>query len=1155
MKNSIFLGVSILLTVVSSANSPIGYKLSDDYSLAVNGVKAEVIRVPSPEVRIAEKDCHPYSYAPITSEKDIEIALSSSLYDLSKAVILPESKGVKGVWKDGQLSFRMSPPQTLVIEPNGRHGMLVIAVSKPEKNIPNPKDRRVKYFAPGVHRPEKIILKSDETLYLAPGAWVEGIVVGTGDNITVCGSGVLSGAPWPWRKGPIDQDTNINPIGHLLTFTGNNLNIRDITAFSSFGWTTVLNNVTNAVVENYKVVSGRCVNDDGIDISQCKDVTIRNTFIRTQDDCIAPKWAGENLVVSNCTFITDESNIVRIGYECNRGESFKNLLFKDIDVLHLSMSKRGPERYWSNCVMLLQAANEGTIEDVVFDDWRIREFGKGDVFFLAKTMSIKEAGRCFTHRGGWIRNVTVRNPSMPMTVTSDMLHSIEKDPEHTVRDVKLVVSPPTKLPLVPMPQKVRETGGSFTGNVHAVAKELVDTSLTQEGYKLSVRLDGIDIHASSAAGFFYARKTLDQIIVNKDGLQVCPCVEIEDAPAYPWRGVLVDDARHFFGKEAIKKMIVAMGRVKMNVLHWHLTDDQGWRIQLDKWPELIKWGASRAETPLWRHLRKGDGKIYGTYYYTKDDIREIIDCAKKNHVKIVPEIELPGHSRAAIAAYPYLSCLGDMLERRPDTTWGVKRELFCAGNDETIKFLESVLDEVCELFADSDTIHIGGDECPKVRWRECQKCQSRIKKLGLKGEEELQGWMTKHFTEYLSKKGRRAIGWDEILEGGIPKGTIVMSWRGIEGAQKAAEHGIETVVCPNKRVYLDKHQGLIDDPWCNGHKGAAITLPSIYSFDPAQGISADKRSLVLGSQALLWSEHIQTPEQLFWFGFPRIPALAEALWTADEKRDYSSFAERVVPLIKQLRASGVNAAQTPEGYPENQAIKPAPRTTRGWMARHEYILAEHPTWRSAPDVVLIGDSITHYWAGKNSIGEIDDAQTKAVWKETFRGLDVLNLGIAGDRTQSVLWRLDNNELKKARPKVIALMIGVNNSWSESPSARVNTPEETVQGIKTIINRLRTKFPRAEIIVSGLLPLSEPESKARKFVGKVNEMLSRLMFFDYDGKVRYVDWGDRFLAPDGTIPRALMYDLVHPSDAGYVILGRLLRPEIDAALKRYEERNK
>lgn len=1144
-----FFCAAVLTACAASAAEPKGYEISEDYVLTVNGKPFEVIRVPKPEVRIAETNRHPYSYAPITTAEAVEITLESKCFDLGKAVILPESKGVKGVWKDGRLTFRMTPPETLVIEPNGRHGMLVVAASRPEAVVPDHRDPRVKYFGPGLHRPEKIFLRSDETLYLAPGAWVESIVVGTGDNITVCGSGILSGTPWPWRKGPVDEKTNINPIGHLMTFTGNNLKIRDITAFGSFAWTTVLNNVTNAVIENYKIISGRCVNDDGIDLSQTKNVTVRGTFIRTQDDCIAPKWAGENLVVSNCTFMTDESNIVRIGYECNPHESFKNLLFKDIDVLHLAMAKRGPERYWSNCVMLLQAANEGTIEDVTFDDWRIREYGDGDVFFLAKTMSIKESGRCFTHKGGWIRNVTVRNPTAPVKVTREMLHCIEKEPRYTVRDVRLIVSPPTELPLVPMPKSVRVTGGVFTGDVRTAVREIKDASIPAEGYRLSVTTGGIVVHASDAAGFFYARRTLDQLVTEDRSV---PCVEIEDSPTYPWRGVLVDEGRHFFGKETIKKMLLAMGRVKMNVLHWHLTEDQGWRLQLDKWPELTKWGAARSESPVWGELRKGDGRPYGTFYYTKEDVREILACAKAQHVKVVPEIELPGHCRAALAAYPEFSCLGEKLERRPDTTWGVKRELYCAGNDKTIAFLESVLDEVCELFPDSDTIHIGGDECPKIRWRECPKCQARMKKLGLKDEEALQGWMTRHFTEYLSRKGRRAVGWDEILEGGVPKGTIVMSWRGISGAQKAAGYGVETVVCPSRRVYLDKHQGLVDDPWCEGRKGRKITLESIYAFDPAEGIAPERRKYVLGSEALLWSEHIQTPEQLFWFGFPRIPALAEALWTADGTRDYRSFAARVVPLVKLLRRTGVNAAQTPEGLPANQAVTPAPRMVRGWLERHEYMVCEHPVNRSAPDVVLIGDSITHFWAGKDSIGEMDDSLTKPIWKETFRGLDVMNLGIAGDRTQSVLWRLDNKALLLAKPKVIGLMVGINNSWSESATARANTPEETVQGVKAILARLRDRFPEAQIIVSAVLPSGEPGSKVRTFIARVNNMLERLPACAYDGKVRYVDWSDRFLAPDGTIPRALMHDLTHPTDAGYAILGGLLRPEIDAALERYEQ---
>lgn len=347
--------------------------------------------------------------------------------------------------------------------------------------------------------------------------------------------------------------------------------------------------------------------------------------------------------------------------------------------------------------------------------------------------------------------------------------------------------------LVPQPQAFTPGTGWCPGTAAIVEK--TDATLPREGYALTVAADGITVAAADADGAFYARETLKQLAeTGPDGAVRYPVCSVRDAPKYPWRGVLVDEGRHFFGKATVKKMIEAMAVNKLNVLHWHLTEDQGWRIDLKRYPELVRWGAARAESPVIGTLDEGDGKPYGPYFYTEEDIAEIVDFAEAHHVRIVPELEIPGHSRAALAAYPQFSCLGDRLERRPDTTWGVKRELYCAGNDEAIRFLEGVLDEFCRLFRHSDTIHIGGDECPKSRWRECPKCQARLKALGLPNEDALQSWMTRHFTDYLAKKGRRAIGWEEILDGGVPEGACAMSWLGLKGALKAVTNG-GTALC------------------------------------------------------------------------------------------------------------------------------------------------------------------------------------------------------------------------------------------------------------------------------------------------------------------------------------------------------------------------
>ncbi len=366
--------------------------------------------------------------------------------------------------------------------------------------------------------------------------------------------------------------------------------------------------------------------------------------------------------------------------------------------------------------------------------------------------------------------------------------------------------------LVPQPRELFRTDGVFSGDPQTAAIVREDASVPPEGYRLEVTPSSVTIVSSDAAGAFYARETLKQLVAVAGSTTNCPCVRIVDAPQYPWRGVLIDEGRHFFGSEAVKKMIKAMAYHKLNTLHWHLTEDQGWRIDFKKWLELAKWGSARSESPLRGTHNLGDGKPYGPYFYTEEEIAEIVEFAEAHHVKIVPEIELPGHSRAALAAYPQFSCLGEKLERRPDTSWGVKRELYCAGNDEAIRFLESILDETCRLFRYSDTIHIGGDECPKTRWKACPKCQARIRAHALKDEEALQSWVTRHFTEYLSKKGKRVVGWDEILAGSLPKGTTIMSWRGMEGARAAASNGLDTVVCPRMFTYLDQPQKLPDDP-------------------------------------------------------------------------------------------------------------------------------------------------------------------------------------------------------------------------------------------------------------------------------------------------------------------------------------------------------
>ncbi len=440
-----------------------------------------------------------------------------------------------------------------------------------------------------------------------------------------------------------------------------------------------------------------------------------------------------------------------------------------------------------------------------------------------------------------------------------------------------------------------------------------DPSIPAEGYRLSVTPEGVMIASSDDAGRFYAVETLKQLArPEKAGLSI-PCVEIEDAPRFKWRGLHYDDCRHFFGKEQVMKTLDIMAMNKLNVLHWHLTEDQGWRIEIRKYPELTRKGAVRPGSPKPEALKKPGEKgwvnnhiPYGPYFYTQDEIREVVAYAAARHITIVPEVELPGHALAAISAYPWLGCTGEQFE--PWWRWGVSEHIFCGGNDETIKFLEDVLDEVCELFP-GPYLHIGGDEAPKKMWKSCPKCQKRIKDLGLDGEEGLQGWMTRHFTKYLAAKGKRAIGWDEVLDGQPGADTIIMSWHGASGALKAAASGNDAVLCPIDPCYIDNPQGLKDDPCEYINYGFKATLERCYGFDPAAGIPESQIVRILGGQANNWTEYTWWGSEYEWKMWPRMCAIAECLWTKPERKSWPAFKERAKVMRRKLiREKHVNCA-------------------------------------------------------------------------------------------------------------------------------------------------------------------------------------------------------------------------------------------------------
>ena len=474
----------------------------------------------------------------------------------------------------------------------------------------------------------------------------------------------------------------------------------------------------------------------------------------------------------------------------------------------------------------------------------------------------------------------------------------------TVGAVAAAARTESELPLIPYPQTVVRGGGrSFCAQVEYGE----DAALAPESYRISVGPEAVRVVSSSPAGRFYAKVTLEQLRGDDGSL---PCVEISDAPAFRWRGVLLDESRHFFGKATVKRVLDRMASCKLNVFHWHLVDSHGWRIALDRHPELAKRGSTRPMPDWDRWIRDPQIGTYGPYYYTKDDLREIVDYAAARHIRIVPEIEIPGHSRAVLQCHPDFFCRD--FDAFMEMMHGEKKEhldqvgVVCLGNDDVLRFFEEVLDEVCEIFP-GDVIHIGGDECPRENWKSCPKCQERIRRLALKDEDGLQSWATRHFVDYLAKKGRKALGWDEILSGGLAEGALVMSWRGAEGGIAAADAGHDVIMCPHRFCYLDYRTTERDDK-CP-YPGFAEDLPieKVYSLDLFAGIPEAKRKFVIGTETLNWTESTWREEDLFYKMWPRTYANAELAWTGCGKRTYADFSGRLADFLKRKRPSSVSS--------------------------------------------------------------------------------------------------------------------------------------------------------------------------------------------------------------------------------------------------------
>jgi hexosaminidase len=456
--------------------------------------------------------------------------------------------------------------------------------------------------------------------------------------------------------------------------------------------------------------------------------------------------------------------------------------------------------------------------------------------------------------------------------------------------------------------------GKNSSNINTIFIELDSaSSIEDEGYSLKIeKNNSIELLASTSSGLFYGFQTFRQLcdselergIIKNPFVQNC---EILDSPRFGYRGMHLDVSRHFFDVNFIKTYIDMIAFHKMNVFHWHLTDDNGWRIEIDKYPELTKkaaWRVDRRHEPWkeWSPIKKDEKATYGGFY-TKDEIKEVVEYASDKHIKIIPEIEMPGHTSEVFSAYPELSCSGKYIPVNPGSYWP-NLDIFCAGNDSVFTFLENILDEVIELFP-GNYIHIGGDEADKTVWKKCPKCQKRIKDEGLKDENELQSWFIKRIERFILSKQKSLVGWDEILEGGLAKSATVMSWRGTKGGVDAAKLGHEVIMCPVTHCYFDYYQS--DPEKAPKAFGGLITLKKVYSFNPIpKDLPEDKAHLILGGQGNLWTEYVQDREIAQYRVLPRMTALSEVLWSKSKDKTYERFYKRLMALQTRFDVLGWN---------------------------------------------------------------------------------------------------------------------------------------------------------------------------------------------------------------------------------------------------------
>ena len=458
------------------------------------------------------------------------------------------------------------------------------------------------------------------------------------------------------------------------------------------------------------------------------------------------------------------------------------------------------------------------------------------------------------------------------------------------------------------------TAGAITpgGKSKGINLSIGDISDNKEAYQLTVNAEEVNIVGASPAGVFYGIQTLRKAIPTIQGAVELPAVKINDYPRFSYRGAHLDVSRHYFSVDSIKRFVDILALHNINRFHWHLTDDQGWRIEIKKYPKLSTVAAERDETVIGRNSGEYDGKHYGPFVYTQKECREIVAYAAERHVTIIPEIDLPGHMQAALAAYPEYGCTGGPYEVWK--MWGVSENVLCAGNDATLAFIDDILAEVIEIFP-SKYIHIGGDECPKTQWEKCPKCQARIKKLGYKDDEHnsaemyLQSFVISHAEKFLNSKGRQIIGWDEILEGGLAPNATVHSWRGIGGGLEAAKKGHDCIMSPNTFMYFDYYQTkhTEDEPLAIG---GYVPVSTVYNYEPMHSsLTPEQQKHIIGVQANLWTEYVPTFTHVEYMELPRMAALCEVQWCKPENKDYEDFKSRLLSLVEVYDIEGYNYAK------------------------------------------------------------------------------------------------------------------------------------------------------------------------------------------------------------------------------------------------------